>query len=275
MAGQGRSEAFGPGNLTAAWCAQVGRLDGCPAGGAANWTVLLRWTPSKNTSFVLVANQSLRTPTLHNFHDYAKFARWFSFSNSSGDVVLGSTSTWGLNPTQNWRFGLCYLPVLTSDHEICPANETVSTVTLRALSPGGTMAGPTNLSARLNGTSVVVTWNYENATLAANFFRVAELSGAVCGSRPSLARWNATTWRYNVTDWNGTGKHTQASYTFGGSYPPKVKQVCVYVEAVNTSIGNGPNTIYPHGFPAKDFVLKVPKLRVSSQQGSTSRPAHR
>jgi len=256
------SPAPTPERPEANWCANVPEEDGCVqalANGTANWTVLLNWTAPANgtpaAEVYVIANQSTATPF---FSTAANLSRAVRFpANATDSVVLGTNLKlgWGLNPTQNWLFGLC--AVAQGQSGCLSISAFTVTVRLEALFPSGTINGPSNITlawtprctTTCSGDYLTVSWAYENGLLTANFFRVGLLNGSVCLQPPTLAEWNRTTWRENTT----TGR----SYRFGGLDVKALenKDLCAYVEAVNSSIGNGITTIYSHGLPAKEGLL--------------------
>lgn len=265
-----------PLSLEARWCANAPAQDGCvatAANGTANWTVLLTMTWAANetpTAFTVLANQSIGTPFLGSADNLSR-SQEFPV-NATGSVVMGTDLKrgFGLNPTQSWIFGVC------SGSCLFVANFTEVTATLSPLFPNGTIAGASaEWLSWIGQHHVRVGWTYTQAALTANFFRVGLLTGLICLRPPSLAQWNATTWRRNTTP-NDSFPSPDRTYTFGGlnSSKPGLNYVCAYVEAVNTSIGDGIRTLYPHGFPRAEafwerLPLVCPRCRSALRLGLT------
>lgn len=261
----GQASGHHPSSFVAQWCSESANPS-CFAddlNGTGSWTVVLTWRPPAGVHVVgyeVIANQSTGVPgfTPNPIYVANGLARNVFFSpNSSNDVVLGTNERagWGLNPTQNWEFGICATP--KSHPKACDSLSNYTLTSLHALFPGGTVATPLNVTAVWAPPLLYVNWTDGLGTLEANFFRVGALTGPVCDQPPTLAEWNATTWRHDTT--RNETPPSNTSFVFGGTLTSQFNNttLCVYVEAVNTSIGDGNTTLYPHGFPSAPVVLET------------------
>ena len=250
-----------PYGLTATRCSQAPQNPACApyiARADAQWVVLLHWDlPSNGTApaeYRLAANQSVGLASLTESSTPARLV--YFPSNATNTVLLGTNlrKGWGLNPAQNWMFGLC---AINASNPCSSWWASVTTTGLSAVLPGS-IDPPTNLSARWSMCDrgcVNVSWSYRQGWISASFFRVGLLTGKVCLGTPTLAEWNTTSWRQHATP-NGSQPSNARWYVYSGLNPALAHApICAYVEAVNRSIGDGLNTIYPHGLPAADAVL--------------------